>query len=546
MSKTARWALIVITLTLAMSVVAGSIFGERSLGSSEEEVVSRAARVVLTAIEWLPDERSSDELVYDGIDGMLETLDPHSNFLRPSSFKKMRERQEGSFFGVGIIISRRAGQVTVIAPIDGTPAAGKGLRAGDVISAVDGTETEDLSLDEVVELVRGPEGTDVTLTIARPGFSEPLEVTIERARIPTNSVRYAFMLRPGVGYVRLSDFSNTSEREVRQAIAELTDQGMERLVFDLRDNPGGTLDAAVGVSDLFLNEGQLIVSTRGRTPDSVTTIEAPGNGNGFNGPLVILVNAGSASASEIVAGAVQDHDRGLIIGEVTWGKGLVQTVYTVRDAGLALTTARYYTPAGRCIQRDYESFIDYITHRGTSDGEGSPDSTYTTDAGRTVTGGGGIAPDLDVPAEEIPEAAVRLYSRSAYFRFAVQIAQKIAEESRPEWARQLTMNDALLERFWSFVESEELLDPEDLVAARTNDAVVEAVGRALRVEALNLAIDLEAGYRLAIEGDLQVREALQSMPQADALWEAWRDDQGLDLAELPPIPKDIVEQALVQ
>ncbi len=546
MRASARWAIITVTLIIATSVLVGSIFGERSLGSSEEAVVSRAARVVLTAMEWLPSERTADEMVYDGVDGMLETLDPHSNFLRPSSFKKMRERQEGSFFGVGIIISRRVGQVTVIAPIDGTPAAGKGLRAGDVISAVDNTETESLSLDEVVELVRGPEGSEVTLTIARPGFSEPLEVTIERARIPTNSVRFAFMLRPGVGYIRLSDFSNTSEREVRQAITQLTAAGMERLLFDLRDNPGGTLDAAVGVSDLFLNEGQLIVSTRGRTPDSVTTIEAPGKDGGFAGPLVILVNPGSASASEIVAGAVQDHDRGLIVGEVTWGKGLVQTVYTVRDAGLALTTARYYTPSGRCIQRDYESFIDYITHRNAEDETEGSDDTYSTDAGRTVSGGGGIAPDLTVPAQELPEAAVRLYSRSAYFRFAVRIAQDIAEENRSEWARQLRFDEALLERFWAFIESEELLDPEDLNAARTDEEVIDAASRAVRVEALNLAVDLEAGYRLAIEGDHQVREALQAMSEADALWEAWGEDQGLDLTELAPVPHDIVEQALIQ
>ena len=544
MSRFTRTAIIVATAVLVTGVLVGSLFGERSLGSTEEEVVSRAARVVLTAMEWLPEERSNDELVYDGIDGMLETLDPHSSFLRPSSFKKMRERQEGSFFGVGIIISLRAGQVTVISPIDGTPAASKGLRAGDVISAVDGTETENLSLDEVVELVRGPEGSTVSMTIARPGFSEPLEISIERARIPTNPVRFAFMLRPGIGYIRLSDFSNTSEREVRNAIKELLAQGMERLVFDLRDNPGGTLDAAVGVSDLFLNEGQLIVSTRGRTPDSVSTIEAPGRGDGFDGPLVVMVNAGSASASEIVAGAVQDHDRGLIVGDVTWGKGLVQTVYSVRDAGLALTTARYYTPSGRCIQRDYGSFIDYITHRGGAEQE--EPSSFSTDAGRDVTGGGGITPDRVITADELPEQAVRLYSRSAYFRFAVHIAQDIAEESRPTWARELVVDPAMMERFWTFVENEELLDEDNLAAARGDEEVADTAQRAIRVEALNLAVNLEAGYRLAIEGDQQILGSLHAMGEADALWEAWGEDQGLNLAELTPLPEDLREQALVQ
>jgi carboxyl-terminal processing protease len=350
-----RSRLLICAITvLVLGAAAGAIFGERSIPEDETALVLRASLIVRNMLEWLPEEHEASDLIYDGIGGMLEVLDPHSNYLDPRSFQRMRTRQEGSFFGVGIIISRRDGKVTVIAPMAGTPAASKGLRTGDVITAVEGQSTEEITLDEVVDLVRGPEGTTVRLTIRRPGMDEAFDVDITRARIPQNSVRFAFMMGGDIGYIRLSEFSNTSVREVDEAIRELTEQGMTRLVFDLRTNPGGPLDAAVGISDTFLHKGQLIVSTRGRTRESNSTLSAPGKGERFEGPLIVLVNEGSASASEIVAGAVQDHDRGLVVGEVTWGKGLVQTVFSVRDTGLALTTARYYTPSGRSIQSDYD------------------------------------------------------------------------------------------------------------------------------------------------------------------------------------------------
>jgi carboxyl-terminal processing protease len=382
--KKSRLVLIVIAVVMIGGAGAGALFGERSIPEEETELLVRASKVVNLLVEWLPNEHNPSDIVYDGIGGMLEVLDPHSNFLDPRTFSKMRSRQEGSFFGVGIIISRRDGKITVIAPMAGTPAAAKGVRTGDVITAVGEQSTEEMSLDDVVDLVRGPEGTDVTLTIARPGMKEPFTVDITRTRIPQTTVRFAFMVRPDVGYIRLSEFTSSSAGEVRDAVDRLSAEGMQHLILDLRSNPGGSLDAAIGVADTFLAKGNLIVTTRGRTPSSHSTLSAPGHRKPFEGAVVVLVNEGSASASEIVAGAIQDHDRGLVLGEVTWGKGLVQTVFSVRDTGLALTTARYYTPSGRSIQRDYESFFDYITHRNGSDGK----DIYATDAGRTVLGGG--------------------------------------------------------------------------------------------------------------------------------------------------------------
>ncbi len=513
-----RLPIIVVLAAVLGGAAGGVLLGEKTPATSEEEVATRAAMLTDIVLDWYPGEPDPAEIVYSGIDGMLEQLDPHSNFLEPKIFKKMRERQEGSFFGVGIIISRRAGKVTVIAPIAGTPAARKGLRAGDVIAAVEGKPTEDMSLDDVVDLVRGPEGTTVHLTIRRPGFSEPLEVEIERARIPTNSVRYAFMISPDTGYVRLSEFSNTSVSEIDNALRSLENQGMQRLLLDLRDNPGGALEAAIGVSDRFLQKGQLIVSTKGRAPGNDAEYRAPGKGERFHGPLIVLVNTGSASASEIVSGAVQDHDRGLIVGESTWGKGLVQTVYTIRDAGLALTTARYYTPSGRCIQRDYDSFIDYITHRN-GDSENGP--VYHTETGRPVRGGGGIHPDVTIEARDLAQPVAMLYGQSAFFRFAIELLKDIPEDRQSDFGKVFRADDQILERFHEYVLSQEILDEDQWRSIVDDPVAVDDVRRALRVEVLNSAVGLEAGYQEAIRGDDQVRGALDHMEEAVALWQDW-------------------------
>ncbi len=519
---TKRIVVAMLTL-LAGGALAGSLFGERSVPEDEAAIVLRASRVVANLLDWLPEEHAPEDIVYDGIAGMLEVLDPHSNYLDPRSFRDMRARQQGSFFGVGIIISRREGQVTVIAPIADTPAARAGLRAGDIIAAVEETSTDTISIDEVVDLVRGPEGSEVRLTIVRPGLTDSFDVRMQRARIPQTSVRHAFMIRPGVGYLRLSEFSNTSVREVREALERLTDEGMRELIFDLRNNPGGPLDAAVGVSDLFLREGQLIVTTRGRTPDSLGSYSAPGRGYRFQGPLVVLVNEGSASASEIVAGAVQDHDRGLVLGETTWGKGLVQTVFTVRDTGLALTTARYYTASGRCIQRDYDSFIDYVTHRNGADPDSPATERFETAAGRTVLGGGGVAPDLTVVNRTLADSVARLYGSAAFFRFAIELLKDVPEAEQASHAATFVFADEsqIADRFWGWVAEQEILDTSAIEAARADQQVTEDVGRALAVELLNSTLGLEAGFRLAIEGDDQFLAALEHLPDAADLWSAW-------------------------
>ncbi len=521
--KSSRLALTVMIGALVLGAGAGSLFGRKGDEVREDDVARRTAVLTRTVLSWYPTDPDNESFVYAGIERMLEQLDPHSNFLEPKVFRNMQERQEGSFFGVGIIISRRAGKVTVIAPIAGTPAARKGIRAGDVISAVDGEPTEEMPLDDFVDRVRGPEGTTVHLTIQRPGFEEPLEVDIERARIPTNSIRYAFMLGQDTGYILLSEFSNTSPAEIDKALEELEGQGMKRLILDLRDDPGGALEAAIEVSDRFLDKDMLIVSTKGRAPGNDNEYRAPGDGVRYHGPLVILVNTGSASASEIVSGAVQDHDRGLIVGEPTWGKGLVQTVYTIRDAGLALTTARYYTPSGRCIQRDYDSFIDYIMHRN-GDEEKGP--VYHTETGRPVRGGGGIHPDVTIEARELSEEVAILYGQSAFFRFAITVLKDVPEAKQETFARAFTVDDLVLERFRKFVLSKKILENDDWSKLAKDPQALTDVRRAIKVEVLNSGVGLEAGYREAITGDTQVKGALEQMPRAEALWNAWVERHG--------------------
>ncbi|MCG6950279.1 MAG: S41 family peptidase [Acidobacteria bacterium] len=510
--------MIIALVILLTGATAGALFGERSVPEEETELMIRASRVVNLLLEWLPEDPDPADIVYDGISGMLEVLDPHSNYLDPRTFDKMRSRQEGSFFGVGIIISRRNGKVTVIAPMAGTPAAAVGLRAGDVISAVGDRKTEDMSLDDVVELVRGPEGTSVELTITRPGLGDDFTVEITRTRIPQNTVRYAFLARPEIGYIRLSEFTSSSEREVREAIARLDAEGMRYLILDLRNNPGGSLDAAIGVSDAFLSKDDLIVTTRGRTPSSRSTLTAPGRGEIFKGPVLVLVNEGSASASEIVAGAVQDHDRGLVLGETTWGKGLVQTVFTVRDSGLALTTARYYTPSGRSIQRDYASYIDYITHRNGNNGN----DIHETDAGRTVLGGGGITPDVILEARTLSENLARLYGNSAFFRYAIELLKDVPEEDQPEMGRAFVADDETVDHFLEWVAEEEILPAENIDQIRNSPQDRTDIGLAITVELKNSTLGLEEGYKVALNADEQFIAALDHLDEAMDFWVSWQ------------------------
>jgi len=522
--KSHKWTF---SLTLLVAVAAATLFGgfygNRLFGSPMQNDLQKRLKEytdLLGAVTtYSAEDIGADRFVYSSIDGMLRTLDPHTSFLEPKEYADMQDRQKGSFYGLGILVTKRNDQVTVITPLEGTPAARLGIRAGDVISEVEGTPTDDLPLDDVVKKLKGPKGTTVHIKIMRVGIKEPIPLTIVRAAIPTNSISNTLMIRPGVGYIRIKDFTSTTVRELDEAVEKLKDQGMQKLVLDLRQNPGGLLDAAVGVADHFLDKGQMIVYTKGRTPDSAQDYVAPGKHQKLDVPLVVLVNRGSASASEIVAGAIQDHDRGLVVGETSWGKGLVQSVYTLQyGAGLALTTSKYFTPAGRNIQRDYSSFYDYYVV-GDSDDNSSDHEVpladrkqFKTDTGRIVYGGGGITPDIFAKPPQYARATQLLEVRSAIFNYAVEYAAK-----HPDVTKDLVITPGIVEEFSRFAADKDIASLDDIRQALQKPDDRKFIERSLKAEIVAAKYGFDASYPYRLQGDAQVEKALEAFPEAQKL-----------------------------
>jgi len=530
---------------VALGALAGALAGDgnRAQTTAADQFLTRFGSLVHTVMAHAPKPVEASDLVYSSIDGILDLLDPHSSFLRPEMFSSMRERQQGSFHGIGVIISMRGGRVTVVTPIEGTPAARLGLRAGDVIERVDDVSTEGMNLDDVARRLRGLEGTTVRVSIARPGLKESLEFTIQRGRVPTDSVRFAFMIGEDTAYIRINDFTRTTGRETRAALERLMAEGATRLLLDLRQNPGGIVDSAVEVAGMLLAPGQRVFSTRGRTADSFQDYRASRDGLHFAGPLVVLINSGSASAAEIVAGAVQDHDRGLVVGEPSFGKGVVQTIYPVRDSGLALTTAKYYTPSGRCIQRDFDSLYAY-THpdrsgdetnggRGRARSPQDQGEVFFTDAGRKVYGGGGIVPDHYVAQGEYSARVVRLLANSAFFHFAVDFLAGASDQGAA--ARAFVADDEALARFRTLALEKGWSTAEELDAALTDPTDRRDIAVQLRTEVLNAGVSLTEGYRAAIASDAQIQEALGLFQEAAKLQaQAAASTRPAQQAKLPP------------
>ena len=511
--------------------LAGGLFGGGSLATGEtlDESLKTLGEILTIVEDRYVDDVPSETLVYNAIRGMLRTLDPHSNFLDEESYRDMQEEQHGAFYGLGIVINKpgKDKPLTVISPIEGTPAARMGVRAGDVISHIRDAaakvdiDTIGIESQEAVKYLRGPKGTEVTITVERVGFDKPLEFTLVRDTVPTNSVTNAFMIRPGTGYIRLINFTQTTAEELDKALESLDAQGMERLVLDLRGNPGGLLAQAVKVSDRFLGGEKLIVYTRGRVRGSAEEYRATNRTDVERFPLVVLVNRGSASASEIVAGALQDHDRALILGQNTFGKGLVQSVFRLsRRTGLALTTAKYYTPSGRLIQRDYSSLEEYFDAEESALPPEDQRESMRTDSGRPVYGGGGIAPDIRVESPEVPRLVVDLARQNAFFNFAVgyvakhpEVATISGDPARVEAFRaEFVVDDALLESFRAYLRERKIdFDEADLAGAAPR------VKGLIKAEIAGALGGLTQRDRVLIDDDPQVRAALDSLEQARLL-----------------------------
>jgi carboxyl-terminal processing protease len=351
----------------------------------------------------------------------------------PRTYAQMRERQEGRYYGLGITIAVVDGEITVVSLFEGSPAYQKGLRRGDIIAKIENEDTKGWTSDDAVKKLRGPKGTPVNIAVKRSGYNDLISLAVVRDEIHIPTVPAEFMLDPQTGYVRVSEFGENTGAELQSALKTLQKQGMKRLVFDLRNNPGGALDQAIKVANTFLPRGDMIVYTRGRVPNSDQDYRATESSDFLTIPMITLTNRSSASASEIVSGALQDHDRSLIVGETTFGKALVQSVYRVSEgAGVAVTTAHYYTPSGRLIQRPWDdSFDEYLTYtiRDQDPNKAhNPEDLKLTDAGRKVYSGGGIEPDrrYDGPLEGFnPTRFGRsIYARQLFDTYAERFSRK--------------------------------------------------------------------------------------------------------------------------
>lgn len=370
-----------------------------------------------------------ESLIDAGIEGMLSNLDPYSVVLKPKSYESLMENTHGKYEGVGMQIDLRDNRVTIVAPMEGTPAWRMGFRAGDQILKIDTVSTDGMKTDEAANLMRGPAGSKVKLTIQRPGIEYPLEFDVERAVIELHSVRYYGMIQPGIGYVRIDKFSESTTDELGSAINDMkNNMGMKSLVFDLRSNGGGLLDQAISVANLFLPKDKLVVYTQGKYPTSQRKYFSQNEPIFPDGDLVVLVNGGTASASEIVSGALQDWDRGVIVGNTTFGKGLVQQIFGGQDgeAALKLTTAKYYIPSGRCIQKPERAKKNWqpeadedmtLEEKNKEDDAGR--EVFQTAGGRKVYGGGGVVPDVVVEDETWKPIEYNLVRKNMFFEFAI-------------------------------------------------------------------------------------------------------------------------------
>ncbi len=490
----------------------GGVFGQKveSVAPPDEEA-ARNSLWTFTQVYQLIEQNYADPIdankaIFDGaIPGMLRVLDPHSNFFDPKAYAQLQEDQSGRYFGIGMSIGARSNKVVVISPFSGSPAYKSGIRPGDVIAAIDGKPTDNMTTEQVAELVRGPRGSKVVVTILREGSDKPLEFTITRDEIPRLSVDSHFMVRPGVGYLHIASFDETTDRELSKVLNEFGD--LQGLVLDLRQDPGGLLNQAVDVAGEFLPKGSVVVSQKGRASPEKIYRASTGNG-GKNYPIVVLVNRGTASAAEIVSGAIQDHDRGLVAGQVTFGKGLVQTVYPLSsETGLALTTAKYYTPSGRLIQRKYEgvSLYDYYYKQGQPVKQTDREVKHT-DTGRVVYGGDGITPDVIIPEQKLNKFQNGLLLRYAFFDFAQSYVKKHQITPTTE------VNDQVLQDFRAFLTDKKIpyVEADFLMN-------VPWVKQHIKSELYTDALGAEEGQRALLSGDPEVLEALDLLPRAKQL-----------------------------
>ena len=521
-----RRALVSVTVFLASCGVLGSVIsGKVAAQSAADESAVRDSIKSFTSVyaivegnyaEPMNTDRT-DKAIYDGaIPGMLHVLDPHSNFYDPKAYAQMQEDQHGRYYGVGMTIQPQllpdgAIHIFVLYPNENTPAFRAGIKPGDMIVSVDGKSTEGLDSAAVASMLKGPRGTHVSVVMSREGQAKPLAFDLTRDEIPRPSVDLAFEIRPGVGYMHVTNFQQTTAREVGDALDAFKEKGqLKGLIIDLRGNPGGLLNQAVDMSSKFLKKGQVVVSQHGRIDrDQVYAAQTGEQGPKY--PIVVLVNRNTASAAEIVSGALQDHDRALIVGETTFGKGLVQTVFnTAQNTGLALTTFHYYTPSGRLIQRPYDnmSLYDYYYVRDASNPKNNTNrEVKLTDEGRTVYGGGGITPDEHIEPIKSNHAQDVLLQHYAFFNFSKHFLA-----SHPTVPKDFQVNDDVLAQFKAFLHEKKIEVTDADIAAN-----LEWVKESIKSDLFTSQYGQLEGSKVRAMWDPQIGKAITFLPQAEAL-----------------------------
>jgi len=479
-----------------------------------QDSVKQFTRVLSVVERNYADPVDTDKAIYDGaIPGMLHVLDPHSNFFDPKQYALFREEQEGKYYGVGMIVMGRDNQTVVQAPFVNSPAYKAGIRPGDLILKVDGKVCTGLTTTEVADMLKGAKGTTVHISLGREGWEQPIEVTVVRDEIPRPGVEFSTMVKPGIGYVRVSTFNETTDEDLSAALKQLDVSKLDGLIIDLRNDGGGLLNQAVGMADMFLDKGELVVSHRGRASAEHSYYAVRGN-QGVEVPLVVLVNGQSASASEIVSGAIQDHDRGLIVGETSFGKGLVQTQFPIsEDTALLLTTARYYTPSGRLIQRDYKNVTLYDYHYNPKPPQ-APE-VKLTDTGRQVYGQGGITPDVIVPDRKPTEFEDLLERRGVFYPGQQGVGDfvRFYLGQRPTVSREFVADDAVIAQLKKYLTQERVTFTDQQIQDNLPWLKWE-----IKREIFTTVLGLNEGYKVALENDPQLDKAVASIPQARALY----------------------------
>ena len=499
----------------------------KNKGQDKQSVIQDLAvfaKVVEKVQSFYVDEVDTHSLIEGAIENMLNELDPHSEYMTGLVYEDLRVKTQGTFGGLGIFISFRDNYPTVISPIEGTPASRAGIESGDQIIEIEGESSEGWAVEKTVRYLRGTPGTAVRFKINRPGLTDPIEYNLVREKIDVESVTYSGKFGD-VGYVRLSDFSKTTEEELHNALRDLESQGMKALVLDLRTNPGGLLQAATGVAELFLDKDKLIVYTKGRYVQNNQKYYA-GQARKHTGyPIVVMINGASASASEIVAGALQDWDAALVVGQTSFGKATVQTVFELSDTqAVKLTTARYYTPSGRSIHKEEkpeksERLAGHGYPGPDEDGESSDESppaqadaetalpVFKTSGGRNVYGGGGIAPDLEFEPQMLGELERRMERDGLFFSFAVDYSMK------HKVTQDFDVTEEVLRSFKDLLGEREFEYEEQDLSGRSLEYVKKAILR----EVISKNFGRKAMYRVLLERDSELQKVLEICREAPTL-----------------------------